>query len=216
MEWLFNYSLLTSPLHSVARFDLSWGDPDYHQEILENLKAAVKTTKKLYVVMLDTVGAELQINNGKLLLKFSPSILMDYLRSNLVLYDALKSLKGSEARRHHFYWSTPLLAMKLLLYGWSSMPDFFPFWEFKTKLISSRCRIHGMQKMYAIKSPFFFFTAKQARGYLSKLGDLCQTQTLAKIENIEGLIHFDEILQEADGIILSRREFGHRSPTREG
>jgi pyruvate kinase len=50
MEWLFNYSLLTSPLHSVARFDLSWGDPDYHQEILENLKAAVKTTKKLYVV----------------------------------------------------------------------------------------------------------------------------------------------------------------------
>jgi len=48
MEWLFNYSLLTSPLHSVARFDLSWGDPDYHQEILENLKAAVKTTKSLF------------------------------------------------------------------------------------------------------------------------------------------------------------------------
>jgi pyruvate kinase len=84
----------------------------------------------------------------------------------------------------------------------------------------------------------------QARGYLSKLGDLYQTQTLAKIENIEvfsiyqplshnstifhrgklkamlflctylnvssfqGLIHFDEILQETEGIILSRGNLG--------
>jgi len=38
----------------------------------------------------------------------------------------------------------------LHLFLLSSMPDFFPFWEFKTKLISSRCRIHGMQKMYAM------------------------------------------------------------------
>lgn len=34
----------------VARFDFSWGDPDYHQETLENLKAAVKITKKLCAV----------------------------------------------------------------------------------------------------------------------------------------------------------------------
>ena len=35
---------------AVARFDFSWGDPDYHQETLENLKAAIKTTKKLCAV----------------------------------------------------------------------------------------------------------------------------------------------------------------------
>ncbi|KAJ6358039.1 hypothetical protein OIU78_005796 [Salix suchowensis] len=48
---------------SVAQFDFSWGDAEYHQETLENLKAAVKSTKKLCAVMLDTVGPELQVIN---------------------------------------------------------------------------------------------------------------------------------------------------------
>lgn len=86
---------------SVARFDFSWGDPEYHQGTLENLKAAVKSTKKLCAVMLDTVGPELQvvnkseksislkadatvvlgqIKNKKLLQKYCPSILMVYQR----------------------------------------------------------------------------------------------------------------------------------------
>lgn len=34
----------------VARFDFSWHDPEYHQETLENLKVAIKTTKKLCAV----------------------------------------------------------------------------------------------------------------------------------------------------------------------
>lgn len=34
----------------VARFDFSWHDPEYHQETLENLKNAIKSTKKLCAV----------------------------------------------------------------------------------------------------------------------------------------------------------------------
>ena len=35
---------------AVARFDFSWGDAEYHQETLDNLKIAVKSTKKLCAV----------------------------------------------------------------------------------------------------------------------------------------------------------------------
>ncbi|KAH0714307.1 hypothetical protein KY284_007212 [Solanum tuberosum] len=49
---------------------------------------------------------------------------------------------------------------------------------------------------------------RHARECLSKLGDLNQTQIFAKIENMEGMGHFDEILVEADVIILSRGNLG--------
>jgi pyruvate kinase len=35
---------------SVARFDFSWGDAAYHQDTLENLKLAIKSTKRLCAV----------------------------------------------------------------------------------------------------------------------------------------------------------------------
>ncbi|CAI7896868.1 unnamed protein product [Closterium sp. NIES-54] len=48
---------------TVARFDFSHGDADYHQHTLDNLRIAMHRTKKLCAVMLDTVGAELIIPN---------------------------------------------------------------------------------------------------------------------------------------------------------
>ncbi|KAK8966207.1 hypothetical protein KSP40_PGU019955 [Platanthera guangdongensis] len=47
----------------------------------------------------------------------------------------------------------------------------------------------------------------QLRAFL-RSQDLHETQIYAKVENAEGLEHFDEILQEADGIILSRGNLG--------
>ncbi|OIT05168.1 pyruvate kinase 1, cytosolic, partial [Nicotiana attenuata] len=47
----------------VARFDLSWGRAEFHQETLENRKAAIKSSKKLCAVMLETGGPELQVVN---------------------------------------------------------------------------------------------------------------------------------------------------------
>ncbi|XP_068649072.1 pyruvate kinase 2, cytosolic-like [Aristolochia californica] len=41
-----------------------------------------------------------------------------------------------------------------------------------------------------------------------KTHNLEETQIFAKVENVEGLKHFDEILQEADGIILCRGNLG--------
>ncbi|KAJ6893808.1 hypothetical protein NC652_027777 [Populus alba x Populus x berolinensis] len=48
---------------------------------------------------------------------------------------------------------------------------------------------------------------RHAREFLSKLLDLYQTQIFAKIEIVE-LTYFDESLQEADGVILSRGNLG--------
>jgi len=48
----------------------------------------------------------------------------------------------------------------------------------------------------------------QTRTYLDGLGNLKETQIFAKIDTIEGLEHFDEILREADGIIISRGHLG--------
>jgi pyruvate kinase len=48
---------------SVARFDFTWGDDSFHQETLDNLKIAVKITKRLCAIMLDSIGPELKILN---------------------------------------------------------------------------------------------------------------------------------------------------------
>lgn len=37
---------------SVARFDFSWGNIEFHQETLENLKKAIENTQKLCAVSL--------------------------------------------------------------------------------------------------------------------------------------------------------------------
>lgn len=46
---------------SIARFDFSWGSFKYHQQTLDNLKEAMKRTKKMCGLMLDTRGCELAV-----------------------------------------------------------------------------------------------------------------------------------------------------------
>lgn len=52
MFLFLKFWVLVFPLSNVAvaRFDFSWGDADSHQETLENLKTAIKSTKKLCAV----------------------------------------------------------------------------------------------------------------------------------------------------------------------
>ena len=50
LNFPFGLMLCECLVFAVARFDFSLGEPAYHQEVLENLKAAVKSTKKLCAV----------------------------------------------------------------------------------------------------------------------------------------------------------------------
>ncbi|KAL4009790.1 hypothetical protein IC575_031103 [Cucumis melo] len=119
----------------VARFDISWGSPDYHQETLENLKIAVKSTKKLCAVMLDTAGPE-------------------------VLVTKVRNLSLQE---DGFVVLTPNQELEA---SWELLPTNYG----------------GLSKVFEVKGDDVGCVARQ---FLSKLGDLNQTQIFAKIESVE-------------------------------
>ncbi|KAI3458887.1 hypothetical protein Pfo_015550 [Paulownia fortunei] len=230
---------------SVARFDFSWGDAEFHQETLENLKVAIKTTKKLCAVMLDTVGPELLIVNKSerpISLQEDSLVILTpdqdkEATSNLLpinfsgLSKAVKKgddifigqylftgsettsvwLEVSEVKEEDVVCmikNSATLAGPLYTLHVSRIRIDLPTLTDKDKEVIStwglRNKIDFLSLSYARRAE----DVRHAREFLSKLGDLNQTQIFAKIENVEGLIHFDEILQEADGIILARGNLG--------
>ncbi|KAK0592651.1 hypothetical protein LWI29_022966 [Acer saccharum] len=230
---------------SVARFDFSLGDAAYHQETLENLKIAVKSTKKLCSVMLDTIGPELQVVNKTehpISLEADTSVVLTpdqnkEATSNLLpinfsgLSKAVKEgdtifigqylFTGSE---NTSVWlevaeldgedvvclikNSATLTGQLYTLHVSQIRIDLPTLADQDKEVISTWGVRNNIDFLSLSYTRHAEDVRHARAYLSKLGDLSQTQIFAKIENIEGLIHFDEILQEADGIILSRGNLG--------
>lgn len=230
---------------SVARFDFSWGDPEYHQETLENLRAAIKSTKKLCAVMLDTVGPELQVVNktehpislqADTLVVLTPDQNKEA-TSNLLpvnfsgLSKAVKNgdtifigqylFTGSETTSVWLEVSevngddvtcviknSATLAGSLYTLHVSQIHIDLPTLDNKDKEVISTWGAQNNIDFLSLSYTRHAEDVRHAREFLSKLGNLKQTQIFAKIENIEGLTHFDEILREADGIILSRGNLG--------
>ncbi|KAK6152341.1 hypothetical protein DH2020_014976 [Rehmannia glutinosa] len=230
---------------TVARFDVSWGDAEYHQGTLDNLKTAIKSSKKLCAVMLDTVGAELQVVNKSekaITLKADDKVILtpdqgqeassEVLPINFAgLAKAVKQgdtifvgqylFTGSETTS---VWlevdevqggdvvcvikNSATLAGSLFTLHASQIQIDLPTLSEKDKQVISTWGVQNKIDFLSLSYTRHAQDVREAREYLSKLGDLSQTQIFAKIENVEGLTHFDEILQEADGIILSRGNLG--------
>ncbi|KAI3512174.1 hypothetical protein L1887_19408 [Cichorium endivia] len=230
---------------SVARFDFSWGDCAYHQETLDNLKAAVKSTKKLCAVMLDTVGAEMQVVNkseksislqqddnviltpdkgqeaSSQVLPINFNGLAKAVKKGDTIFIGQYLFTGSETTS---VWlevdkvdgddvdckikNTATLAGALFTLHASQIHIDLPTLTEKDKENISAWGVPNKIDFLSLSYTRHAQDVREAREYLSKLGDLSQTQIFAKIENVEGLNHFDEILQEADGIILSRGNLG--------
>ncbi|KAG4395261.1 hypothetical protein GLYMA_20G189300v4 [Glycine max] len=207
---------------SVARFDFSWGDPEYHQETLENLRVAIKSTKKLCAVMLDTVGPELQIENktdhpitleADTLVVLTPDQNKEA-SSNLLPLNFTGLSKVSEVEGEDvtcLVKNTATLSGSLFTVHVSQIHIDLPTLADKDKEVISTW---GVQNNIDFLSLYTRHVEdiRHAREFLSKLGDLKQTHIYAKIENIEGMKHFDEILREADGIILARGNLGIELP----
>ncbi|OVA17880.1 Pyruvate kinase [Macleaya cordata] len=230
---------------SVARFDFSWGDAEYHQETLENLKVAVKSTKKLCAVMLDTVGPELQVVNkseSSISLKADGFVVLtpnqDTEANSEILPINFGGLAKAVTKGDTIFMGQYLFTGSETTSVWLEVSevkgdDVVCIVKNTATLSGALFTLHVSQihidlptltekdkeaiSTWGVKNNIDFLSlsytrhaedVRQAREYLSKLGDLSQTQIFAKIENVEGLTHFDEILQEADGIILSRGNLG--------
>ncbi|KAL0338557.1 UNVERIFIED_CONTAM: Pyruvate kinase, cytosolic [Sesamum angustifolium] len=204
---------------SVARFDFSWGDAEYHQETLENLKIAIKGTKKLCAVMLDTVGPELQVVNRSetaITLKADDNVILtpdqgqeassQVLPINFAGLAKVNDVQGDDIVC--VVKNSATLAGSLFTLHASQVPIDLPTLSDKDKKVISSWGLQNKIDFLSLSYTRHAEDVREAREFLSKLGDLSQTQIFAKIETVEGLTHFDEILQEADGIILSRGNLG--------
>ncbi|KAK9289573.1 hypothetical protein L1049_007729 [Liquidambar formosana] len=206
---------------SVARFDFSWGDPDYHQETLENLKAAVKSTKKLCAVMLDTVGPELQVVNK---IEKSISLLAD---GFVVLTPNQDQECSSEILPINFSGLSKAVKSgdtifigQYLFTGSETTSVWLEVAEVKGEdvvcviknsatLTGSLFTLHASQ--IRIDLPTLSDQDKEVIstwGVRNKIDFLSLSYTRHAEDVRHGLTHFDEILQEADGIILSRGNLG--------
>uniref|UniRef100_A0A6M2F489 Pyruvate kinase n=1 Tax=Populus davidiana TaxID=266767 RepID=A0A6M2F489_9ROSI len=230
---------------SVARFDFSWGDTDYHQETLDNLKIAVKSTKKLCGVMLDTVGPELQVINKNetpiSLLEDSFVVLtpdLDKEATSCLLPINFTGLSTAVKKGDTIFIGQYLFTGNETTSVWLEVAEVdgedvvclvknsatlsgllytlhvsqihinLPTLTDKDKEVISSWGVRNSIDILSLSYTRHAEDVRHAREFLSKLGDLYQTQIFAKIENVEGLTHFDEILQEADGVILSRGNLG--------
>ncbi|KAL5546546.1 hypothetical protein UlMin_006233 [Ulmus minor] len=233
----------------VARFDFSGFNADYHQETLDNLRIAVKNTKKLCAVMLDTVGPELQVSNrsgnpielnaGDHVTITSDNTADSSTKIFGVNYDRLAQIvkngdtiflgqylfTGSEATS---VWLEVLetngqdviclVKNNAILEGFIFTVhasqvhiDLPTLTDYDKKVIST----WGSRNNIDFVSLSFTRNAgdvQELRAFL-KAQKQHETQIFAKIETIEGWKHFDEILHEADGIILCRGNLGIDLPS---
>ncbi|XP_004496168.1 pyruvate kinase 1, cytosolic-like [Cicer arietinum] len=239
--------IITRCLHagmSVARFDFSWGDPKYHQETLENLRAAIKSSNKLCAVMLDTVGPELQVVNTTdrpitleedTFLVLTPDQTKEA-TSNLLPVNfsglAKDVKKGDTIFIGKYLFTGSETTSVWLEVNEVDGEDVSCLIKNSATLSGSLYTLHVSQiridlptltdkdkeviRTWGVKNKIDFLAlytrhaedVRHAREFISTFEGLKQTHIFAKIENIEGLNHFDEILREADGVIISRGNLG--------
>ncbi|ONK57654.1 uncharacterized protein A4U43_C09F2710 [Asparagus officinalis] len=229
---------------SVARFDFSWSNAEYHQEALDNLRTAMKNSKKLCAVMLDTMGPELQVCNptGNLIelkagahVRITPDVskapsvevlpikysdLAKAVKKGDTIFLGQYLFTGSETTS---VWlevleknggdviclvkNSAVLAGFIFTMHVSQVQINLPTLTDTDKEVISTW---GLKNNVDLISLSYTRSAEDVRGLRKFLEahKLHETQIYAKVENEEGLKHFDEILKEADGIILSRGNLG--------
>lgn len=229
---------------SVARFDFSSLDAEYHQETLDNLRQASKNVNKLCAVMLDTKGPELQVHNktgNPIELKVDQRVtittdvtkepssdiipveysgLAETVKKGDTIFLGQYLFTGSETTSvwlevletngsdvHCLVKNSATLSGFVFTMHVSQVHINLPtLSEVDKKAIASWGSRNNVD-FISLSYTRHVEDVRELRAFLDA-HKLHETQIFAKVENVEGLRHFDEILQEVNGIILSRGNLG--------
>ncbi|WRX12752.1 Pyruvate kinase [Theobroma cacao] len=206
---------------SVARFDFSWGDTEFHQETLENLKIAVKSTKKLCAIMLDTGGPELQVVNRTehpISLEEDTKVILtpdqDKQATSNLLPINFHGLSKAVKKGDTIFIGQYLFTGNETTSVWLEVDE-----------LSGEDVVCLIKNSATLSGPLYTLHVSQIRidmptltdkdkevistwGVRNNIDFLSLSYTRHAEDVRHGLTHFDEILQEADGIILSRGNLG--------
>ncbi|XP_021744522.1 pyruvate kinase 1, cytosolic-like [Chenopodium quinoa] len=229
---------------SVARFDFSCFDSDYHQETIDNLRAGTRKANKLCAVMLDTVGPEILVSNktgNPVELKADNFVTItpdttkepssEVLPINYVGF-AKEVKKGDTVFLGQYLFtgsetssvwlevsetkgadiicqiknSATLTGLNFNLHISGVQADSSTLTDIDKQIIST-WGSHNKVDIISLHYTRHADDVREVRAFLAA-HNLQETQIYAKVETVEGLKHFDEILKESDGVILARGNLG--------
>ncbi|KAG8369078.1 hypothetical protein BUALT_Bualt15G0112800 [Buddleja alternifolia] len=226
---------------NVARFNFSHGSHAYHQETLDNLRAAVKNTGLLCAVMLDTKGAEIRTG----MLKDSKPIQLKQDQEITISTDY--SIKGDEQMISMSYkkLAEDLKPQSLILCSDGTISLTVLDCDKDLGLVRCRCEnsaFLGERKNVNLPGvivdlPTLTEKDKEdilewgipnkidiiALSFVRKGSDLVQVRKLlgdhandillmSKVENQEGVANFDDILANSDAFMVARGDLGMEIP----
>ncbi|GIL69969.1 hypothetical protein Vretimale_10037 [Volvox reticuliferus] len=230
---------------TIARFDFSWGSMEYHQETLDNLRVAMRNTKRLCCTMLDTMGPEIIVLNR-------PEMPISLNAGQTLTLTCDKSVQASATVLPISY---PTLTGTGLAPGSQVFVGQYLFTGSETSSVyltvqevrgdeavctcNNSCVLEGLaltvhiahmrneapiladtdlaairqwgaaNKIDYVSVSFTRNAADMAvvRQVLDSCG-LAQTRVMAKIENLEGILNSDEIIDASDSVLMSRGNLG--------
>ncbi|BBN08001.1 pyruvate kinase [Marchantia polymorpha subsp. ruderalis] len=227
---------------NVARFNFSHGSYDYHQGTLDALKQAMTNTQIMCAVLLDTKGPEIRtgvLKNGKpipISKDREITLTTDYDFEGDENTIALSYKKLAE---HVHPGSTILIAdgsitltvLECDIAGGTvrcrcensatlgekkncNLPGVVVDLPTVTKKDEDDILIWGVKNKVDFIAASFVRKGSDVKKIKELLGSNARSiQIISKVENQEGLVNFDDILRESDGIMVARGDLGMEIPT---